>query len=165
MSTTRGVIYIHSAPSALRPHIEWAISGVLGAPVNLRWTNQPAAPGTLRAECLWTGAPGTNAALVAAIKTCQRVRFEVTMDAQHGIEGQRVAYTPTLGTFSASTNSAGDIVVNENRLRAAMRAAQLGVCPVDVTLDELLGTAWDAELETFRHAGADTPVRWLHAAV
>ena len=27
---------------------------------------------------------------------------------------------------------------------------------------ELLGDAWDAELEPFRHAGDGAPVRWLH---
>ena len=32
-STTRGVLYVHSAPSALCPHIEWAAAGVLGMPV------------------------------------------------------------------------------------------------------------------------------------
>ena len=32
---TRGVLYVHSAPSALCPHIEWAAGGVLGIAVNL----------------------------------------------------------------------------------------------------------------------------------
>ncbi|HYI55456.1 MAG TPA: DUF3145 family protein, partial [Microlunatus sp.] len=27
MSTTRGVLYVHAAPSALCPHIEWAVGG------------------------------------------------------------------------------------------------------------------------------------------
>ena len=30
-SATCGVLYVHSAPSALCPHIEWAVGGVLGA--------------------------------------------------------------------------------------------------------------------------------------
>ena len=29
---TQGVVYIHSAPRALAPHIEWAAGGVLGMP-------------------------------------------------------------------------------------------------------------------------------------
>ena len=29
-------------------------------------------------------------------------------------------------------------------------------------LAELLGEPWDAELEVFRYAGEDAPVRWLH---
>ena len=52
-TATRGVLYVHSAPSALCPHIEWAVSGVLGMPVSLDWTPQPAQSGTYRAEVHW----------------------------------------------------------------------------------------------------------------
>ena len=41
MSTTRGVLFVHSAPSALCPHVEWAAGGVFGMPVRLDWTPQP----------------------------------------------------------------------------------------------------------------------------
>ena len=37
-TATRGVLYVHSAPSALCPHIEWAVGGVLGVAVNMSWT-------------------------------------------------------------------------------------------------------------------------------
>ena len=47
---TRGILYVHSAPSALCPHIEWAVGGVLGVPVSLDWTPQAAQSGTYRAE-------------------------------------------------------------------------------------------------------------------
>src|SRR2546430_8106313 len=57
--TTRGVLYVHSAPRALCPHVEWAVAGVLGVRVNLDWIRQPAAPGTWRAEVSWQGAAGT----------------------------------------------------------------------------------------------------------
>ena len=30
------------------------------------------------------------------------------------------------------------------------------------TLDNLLGAAWDAELEPYRHAGDGAPITWLH---
>ena len=39
---TRGVLFVHSAPSALCAHIEWAAAGVLGGKVDLAWTPQPA---------------------------------------------------------------------------------------------------------------------------
>ena len=52
----RGVVFVHSAPSALCPHIEWAVAGVLGVPVSLDWTPQPAQAGTYRAELFWSGA-------------------------------------------------------------------------------------------------------------
>ena len=50
---TRGVLFVHSAPRALCPHIEWAAAEVLGARVHLDWTDQPAAPGMMRAETSW----------------------------------------------------------------------------------------------------------------
>lgn len=165
MSSNRGVIYIHSAGSALRPHIEWAIGAVLGVPVHLRWAAQPAAPGTHRAELLWTGSAGTAAALADALAACKAVRFEVTRDASVGLEGERYSFTPALGAFVATTNANGDIVVDENRLRAAMRSAARTGSPLEQALENLLGAPWDAELEVFRYAGADEPVRWLHAAV
>ena len=34
---------------------------------------------------------------------------------------------------------------------------------LEAELALLLGDAWDAELEPFRHASAGAPVRWLHA--
>ena len=55
--SAQGVLHVHSAPPALCPHIEWAVAGILGVPVDLPWVSQPAAPGTLRAELTWEGRP------------------------------------------------------------------------------------------------------------
>ena len=37
---TRGVLFVHSAPSALCPHVEWAAGGVLGLRLSLDWIEQ-----------------------------------------------------------------------------------------------------------------------------
>ncbi|MBD0293449.1 MAG: DUF3145 family protein, partial [Jiangellaceae bacterium] len=63
--TTRGVLYVHAATSALCPHIEWAVAGVLGVRIRLHWTPQPALPGTYRCEMSWQGRRGTAAALAS----------------------------------------------------------------------------------------------------
>lgn len=165
MSNTRGVIYVHSAAAALRPHVEWAVSGVLGAPVNLRWTEQSAEPGTWRAEQVWTGPADTASHLAAALKNCLQVRFEVTEDPCIASDGQRYSFTPSLGIFHAAINRNGDIMVCENRIKSALANDAIGAKDLTSALRDLLGTRWDAELEVFRHAGEDTPVRWLHAAV
>ena len=122
MSTTRGVFYIHSAPSALCPHIEWAVGGVLGMPTSLDWTPQPAERTAYRAEYSWTGDVGTAARLASALKGWQRVRFEVTEEASRQGEGCRYSFTPTLGVFHANTGVHGDIMVPEDRLKAAVVA-------------------------------------------
>ena len=45
---TRGVVFVHSAPRALCPHIEWAVGTVLDQRVSLDWTLQPAVAGMVR---------------------------------------------------------------------------------------------------------------------
>jgi hypothetical protein len=162
---TRGVLYVHSAPSALCPHIEWAVGGALGVAVSLEWTPQGAQAGTYRAEYSWTGDSGTAAALTSALRGWNHLRFEVTEDATGASEGSRYSYTPDLGVFHAVTGLHGDIMIPEDRLRAAVVKTSLGDATLITEIDKLLGKPWDDELETFRHAGDGAPVRWLHQVV
>jgi hypothetical protein len=163
---TRGVVYVHSAPPALCPHVEWAVGGVLGVRVTLDWTQQPAAPGTVRAELSWQADAGTGARLASALRDWVHLRFEVTEEPSVGAEGERWSSTPSLGLFHATTGVHGDILVREDRLRAALaRAAADPATDVPTELQALLGKAWDDELESFRYAGDGAPVRWLHQVV
>ncbi len=165
MSTTRGVLYVHSAPSALCPHIEWAVGGVFGAPARMDWIPQPVERACYRTEYSWAGPTGTAARLASALKGWQKVRFEATEEAASGTEAERYSYTPTLGVFHAITGIHGDIMIPEDRIRHAMALSSLGGRSLEDCLDELLGKPWDDELEPFRHAGDGTPVRWLHEVV
>jgi hypothetical protein len=163
---TRGVVYVLSAPPALCPHVEWAVGGVLDQRVTFDWTPQPAAPGSLRAELSWQADPGTGSRLASALRDWVQLRFEVTEEPSAGAEGERWSSTPTLGLYHATTGVHGDIVVREDRLRAALaRAAADPATDVVRELQGLLGKDWDDELETFRHAGDGAPVRWLHQVV
>ncbi|MBE7325282.1 DUF3145 domain-containing protein [Nocardioides sp. Y6] len=162
---TRGILFVHSTPSALSPHIEWAVGGVLGAAVSLDWTEQPAQPGTYRAELSWTGAAGTAAAIVSALRGWNHLRFEITEEPTSSTEGSRYSFTPDLGVFHAVTGLHGDIMIPEDRLRSAMVKAANGETTVELELDKLLGKPWDDELESFRYAGEGAPVRWLHQVV
>jgi hypothetical protein len=163
---TRGVVYVHSAPPALCPHVEWAVGGVLGVRVTLDWTPQPAAPGTVRAELSWQADAGTGARLASALRDWMHLRFEVTEEPSAGAEGERWSSTPTLGLFHATTGVHGDILVREDRLRAALaRAGSDPTTDVLAEMQALLGESWDDELETFRYAGDGAPVRWLHQVV
>jgi Protein of unknown function (DUF3145) len=162
--SAHGVLYVHSTPPALCPHIEWAVAGIVGAAVTMPWVGQPADPGSLRAELTWHAQPGTAGAIASALAGWNRLRFEVTEDSSPGCDGVRHCYTPDLGTFTAVTAANGDIVVPENRLRAVVTlAVGAGVASLEDELDRLLGTAWDNELEPFRHAADGAPVRWLNA--
>ena len=160
----RGVLYIHSAPRALCPHVEWAVAGVLGARVSLDWARQPAAAALWRCELPWQSAAGTATRLASALRGWEQLRFEVTEEPSAGAEGERYSSTPQLGVFHAVTGIHGDIMIPEDRLRAAMmRAARTG--DLEEELNKLLGKPWDDELEPFRAAGDGAPVRWLHQVV
>jgi hypothetical protein len=159
-----GVLYVHSAPPALCSHIEWAVAGIVGASVSMPWVAQPASPGAMRAELAWHARPGTAGAIASELAGWNRLRFEITEDSTPGCDGVRHCHTPDLGTFTAITAANGDIMVPENRLRAAMTLAlQAGVASLEDELGRLLGTAWDNELEPFRRAADGAPVRWLNA--
>jgi hypothetical protein len=162
---TRGVLYVHSAPSALCPHVEWAAAGVFGMPVSLSWIPQPASAGTYRAEFSWQGDAGSAARVASALRGWRQLRFEVTEEPSPGNEGERFSYTPSLGVFHAVMGVHGDVMIPEDRLRAAMEQAALGETTLELEIDLLLGRPWDDELETFRHAGEGAPVRWLHQVV
>ena len=164
-TATRGVIYVHSAPSALCPHIEWALGGVLGNAVSLEWTPQPAQAGSYRAEYSWLGDPGTAAAVASALRGWNHLRFEITEEPTAGSEGSRYSYTPKLGVFHAVTGIHGDIMIPEDRLKAGVVRAAMGETTLETEVEQLLGKPWDDELETFRHAGDGAPVRWLHQVV
>ncbi|HNV10219.1 MAG TPA: DUF3145 domain-containing protein [Propionibacteriaceae bacterium] len=165
VETTRGLVFVHSAPSALCPHVEWAVGGVLRMPTHFSWTPQPAERGSYRTEYSWTGAPGTAAAIASALKGWERLRFEVTEEASRAVEAHRYSYTPSLGAFHAITGVHGDILVAEDRIKAAVAREALGGKGIHAALDELLGRPWDDELEIFRHAAEGAPVRWLHQVV
>jgi Protein of unknown function (DUF3145) len=158
---TRGVLFVHSAPRALCPHIEWAAGGVLGSRLAMDWTEQPASPGMFRAEVSWQGAQGTGARLTSALRGWAHLRYEVTEEASHGADGARWSHTPDLGIFHAATDVHGNTMVPEDRIRAALEHAG-DADRMRRELDLALGQAWDDELEPFRYAGAGAPVRWLH---
>ncbi|SDZ82498.1 Protein of unknown function [Bowdeniella nasicola] len=158
---TRGVVFVHSAPKVLAPHVEWALGAVLNMPVQMQWTDQPALSGMLRAEYSWVGPVGAGAQLASAIRGWEHLRYEVTEEASLGVDGSRWSHTPDLGIFHAHIDSVGNMLVPEDRIRAAMEShTDAGALRAELNL--ALGQAWDDELEPFRYAGAGAPVRWLH---
>jgi len=159
---TRGVVFVHSAPKALCPHIGWALESALGQRVNLEWTLQPAGHRLVRSELSWTGEPGVGACIASSLRGWEHLRYEVTEEPSPGCDGSRWSHTPALGIHHTWTSASGDAMVNEDRLRDAVRASQGDPLRLQAELDTVLGLAWDRELEAFRYAGDGAPVRWLH---
>lgn len=158
----RGVLFVHSSPKALCPHVEWAVGRAIGEPVNFTWTEQPVLRGSMRAEFTWEAPPGSGAKIASALHGWEQLRFEVSEDPSPGVDGSRWSHTPGLGIFHAVVDGAGNMLVSEERIRMAMEVAGTDALELHRELRLALGQAWDDELEPFRHASDFAPVVWLH---
>ena len=159
---TTGVVYVHSSPAAVCPHVEWALSATLDARAKLAWSAQDAAPGQLRAACSWVGPVGSGARLATALRAWPVLRFEVTEDPSEGVDGERFSHVPGLGLWRATTSANGDVILGEQRLRTLIET-HLDSDRLASELDSPRGTAWDDALEPFRAQGAGAETTWLRS--
>jgi len=113
----------------------------------------------------WGGPQGTGARIASALHPFRQLRHEVTEDPSPGREGERFSSTPSLGLFRATIGVHGDVMVPEDRLRAAMVQATLTGDALGDEIARLIGTPWDEELEAFRCAHEGSTVRVLHQVV
>ena len=95
----------------------------------------------------------------------QRVEGMLTLQpeiAQAMVYGDRWPYLVAL--LVPDPEYAGEADV-EQRLKAAVLRDALGGRSLHEAVNDLLGVAWDDELDVFRHAGDGADVRWLHQVV
>ena len=147
-----GMFFVHSCPKALAPHVEWALAREIGSVVKLDWSAQPLLLGALRAEAAWRGPVGTAAAVASSLFGWQQLRFEITEEQTSMSDGGRWMHTPSLGLFHMMTDSAGNGVLGENAVRAAIIGAEGRADLLAHELRLALGEDWDLELEPFRQA-------------
>ena len=142
---SRGYLVIHSAPSALCRHLDWAVANLLGPSVLLSWRVQPLLPGTHRATCEWRDREGAGAELVSTLRGWHYLRFEVREESAR--EKVLYRFTPKLGIHRSVIDEAGSVMIGENQITHALEQN-------DDEMRELiaksLGTAWDLELDQFR---------------
>lgn len=142
-----GVLTIHSSPSALRTHIEWALHNLIGTPVALNWKTQPHAAGTYRTTLEFRDRSGLAASMTKALRSWHYIRFEVQeMD---GDRGQLFRFTPDLGLHRADIDAMGSILINETSLHNAL-SQSFDEESLRFALNKTLGTEWDAELDIYR---------------
>lgn len=165
MGPARGVIFVHSCPRAVSPHVDWALARVFGSRVGIDWADQPIEPGAVRAELIWGGPIGTGAKIASALHAFRQLRHEVTEDPSPGREGERFSFTPSLGLFRASIGVHGDVMVPEDRLRTALAQVATTGESLSEEIARLIGAPWDEELEPYRCAHEGSTVRVLHQVV
>ncbi|CAN2185858.1 Protein of unknown function DUF3145 [Candidatus Nanopelagicaceae bacterium] len=141
-----GLVVIHSAPTALRQHIEWGLNSLLGAPQNIFWRDQPLAPGTVRTTLEFRAPLGTASKIATALKNWHYLRFEVSELGTHG--GEIFRCTPDLGIHRATVDAVGTILVSEDVIRKAL--AHFDDIEIRENLERALGKEWEVALEPFR---------------
>ena len=141
-----GLVVIHSAPTALRQHIEWGLNSLLGTPQNIFWRDQPLSPGTVRTSLEFRAPLGTASKIATALKNWHYLRFEVSELGTHG--GEIFRCTPDLGIHRATVDAVGTILVSEDVIRKAL--AHFDDVEIRENLERALGREWEVALEPFR---------------
>lgn len=159
--SSQGMVFIHAAPRALLPHLEWAIGRILGGHRGVSW--QHLRDNLFHAELGWTGDEFTGSDLVSELLGWGSALFEITQDPSGLSDGLRWSYTPKLGLFQTQIDSAGNILVNEFQLKLALEESGSNAFELQRRMRLLLGAPWDEELENFRAAGELAPVIWLRS--
>lgn len=159
----QGMVFIHSAPAALMPHIEWALGRHLGGPVGLQWAAQPAKSSHFRTEHAWVAKPSFGAMLASELLGWGSISFEIIQDQAQGHPGWRWAFTPSLGLFQGQIDAMGNTLVNEHRLTALADFDVENLAELRNQMRLAIGEPWDRELEELRYASAESPVVWLRS--
>ena len=142
-----GFLIIHSAPAALRPHIEWGLQSILGTWVALEWKLQPKAAGTFRTTLEFRDRAGTAAKVATALKAWHYLRFEVREESETG--GEFFRFVPELGLHRSSIDELGSISISEELLMQGLKKS-FDEESLRHGLSEILGSSWEFELERFR---------------
>jgi hypothetical protein len=145
LALSRGYLVIHSAPSALIRHVEWAISSVLGLLPDLTWKPQPLLLGTHRLVCEWRDREGAGAEIASALRGWHYLRYELREESAR--ESVLYRYTPELGIHRAVLDGAGSVLVTESQITSAM---SLGEDSMRDALALCIGSEWELELDQFR---------------
>ena len=147
---SRGYLVIHSAPSALMRHIQWALQNLLGASAQLEWVAQPLLIGTYRTTVEWRDNQGVGAQIASALRGWHYLRFEIREESPY--ESVLYRFTPTLGIHRAVLDGSGSVMVNENQIASAL---VMNDDALRSALETSIGSAWDLELEQFRKVELD----------
>ena len=147
----RGFLTIHSTPSALRHHIDWAIQGVLGNWITLNWIQQPLLPATFRTQLEFRDRQGAAAQIASALGSWHYLNFEVIENSETG--GELFRFTPELGIHRAVVDQSGAVLINENQMTHLLNNA-FEEEAIREGVAKIIGTPWEAELDRFRSVDA-----------
>ena len=96
--SVRGFLTIHSSPSALRRHIDWALQNILGSEVQVSWQPQPMMVGTYKMHIEWRGQQGAAAEIASTLRSWHYLNFETHESNDNG--GELFRFTPVAKPYS-----------------------------------------------------------------
>ena len=143
----RGFLTIHSTPSALRHHIDWAIQAVLGTWVKPTWSPQPLIPGSYRTQIEFRDREGAAAELASSLHSWHYLNFEVIESTDNG--GELFRCTPELGIHRSLVDQTGAVILTENQLGSVLKNS-LDEESIREAIASLLGSSCELELDRFR---------------
>ncbi|MDA2963114.1 MAG: DUF3145 family protein [Actinomycetota bacterium] len=143
----RGDLTIHSAPSALRNHIDWALVDLLTPQIRCDWTPQVLKAGTYKCALSWRDREGVASAIATVLRSWHYIYFEVQEDNNNG--GELFRCTPELGIHRALTDLSGSVIMNQNQIDAVL-AQSFDEESIRLGLSLIIGSDWENELEPFR---------------
>jgi hypothetical protein len=146
-AVTNGSLIIHSAPSALRTHIDWAIKDILGSKIEINWRPQPNYAGTYRAEISWRDIAGSGSKLASVLASWHYLRFEIFEGATES--GELFRFTPELGILRNQTDGAGNILLTDLQLSNAL-SNSFEEDELRDAINRILGKPWEEVLEPLR---------------
>jgi hypothetical protein len=150
LTSVQGLLTIHSAPSALRRHIDWAIQNIVGVDAQLHWLPQTLIPGTHKATCQWRANQGCAAQVASTLRSWHYLNFEVLEHNDNGAELFR--FTPELGIHRVLTDLSGGAVLTEHQINNVLKSS-FDEDAIRQGLADAMGYPWDEQLEKFRGAG------------
>ena len=107
-------------------------------------------PGTFKSAISWRDVEGKAAEIASTLRSWHYLNFEV--HERNDIGGELFRFTPELGIHRALTDLSGAVLLNENQVSEVLRSA-FDEDAIRQGIAQILGNAWDAELEKFRGAG------------
>jgi len=146
----RGSLTIHSCPSALRHHIDWAIQGVLGNWITVNWIVQPLMPGTFRMQLEFRDKSGAASEIASALRSWHYLNFEIIENNEN--VGELFRFTPEFGIHRAIVDQSGAVLFTENQINHVL-SESFDEESIREGVSQILGTPWEVELDRFRRVG------------
>ncbi|MFW0108679.1 DUF3145 family protein [Rothia sp. P7181] len=153
--TSGGILYIHAVPAVAMPHLKWSLENLIEGISSVTWDEQTQKPEHYCATLEWKGSEERAAQIISALIPLKKIWFELSF---YGDEQELPSWwmhTPEHGTFYAPTDTSGNFLISEDRVRSIYE--QSGGEPDELLqlFSQALGEPWNNELEPLRESTAD----------